>query len=215
MGKYNTVIFDLDGTLLDTLDDLTGSVNTALRKNGMPERTRDEVCSFVGNGILKLMERAVPQGQANPLFAAAFQDFREDYAVHCSDHTKPYPGIMPVLKQLRDEGYRLAIVSNKADFAVKELRDIYFDGLIDVAIGERESVRKKPAPDTVLTALYELGAGKEEAVYVGDSEVDIETAKNAGMDEIAVTWGFRSREFLERHGAYAYAADADELRQLL
>lgn len=215
MGKYNTVIFDLDGTLLDTLDDLTGSVNTALRKNGMPERTRDEVCSFVGNGILKLMERAVPQGQANPLFAAAFQDFREDYAVHCSDHTKPYPGIMPVLKQLRDEGYRLAIVSNKADFAVKELRDIYFDGLIDVAIGERESVRKKPAPDTVLTALYELGAGKEEAVYVGDSEVDIETAKNAGMDEIAVTWGFRSREFLKRHGAYAYAADADELKQLL
>lgn len=215
MGKYNTVIFDLDGTLLDTLEDLTGSVNAALRKNHLPERTTEEIRGFVGNGILKLIERSVPGGRANALFDQVYQDFRGDYALHCHDRTKPYPGILQLLKELRRESYHLAIVSNKADFAVKKLKEIYFAGLIDVAIGERENVRKKPAPDTVITALHELGVTGERAVYVGDSDVDIETAENAGMDEIAVTWGFRSKEFLSRHGACVYAADAKELKLLL
>lgn len=214
-GIYKTVIFDLDGTLLDTLDDLTASVNVALQRHGLPPRSRDEVRRFVGNGVRLLMERAVPGGRDHPDFERIYQDFREDYGLHCNDRTKPYPGILELLGRLKEQGYGLAIVSNKADFAVNTLREIYFNGLIDVAIGERETIRKKPAPDTVLAALKKLGAGSDTAVYVGDSEVDLETAANVPMDEIAVTWGFRGEELLKEKGAVKMASDVRELEALL
>lgn len=215
MKIYKTAVFDLDGTLLDTLQDLTNSVNYALKNNGMPVRTLDEVRRFVGNGIRNLMIRAVPEGADNPKFDQVFEDFKEHYGIHCQDETKPYEGIMELCAELKRRGIKTAIVSNKADFAVKELQKYYFDGMIPVAIGEKETVRKKPAPDTVFQALKELGADKDSAVYVGDSDVDIETAKNSGMDCISVTWGFRSEEFLREHGATVYAHDAKELEKLI
>lgn len=212
---YKTVVFDLDGTLLDTLQDLTDSVNFALANNGEPGRTFEEVRGFVGNGILKLMTRAVDGGQQNPAFEKIYADFKEYYALHCQDATKPYEGIMEFCKELQQRGIKTAIVSNKADFAVKELLEYYFKGIIPVAIGEKETVRKKPAPDTVFQALKELGADIEGAVYVGDSDVDIETAKNSGMDCISVTWGFRDERFLNEHGATVYAHNIAELRDLI
>lgn len=196
---------------MDTLDDLTSSVNAALSSCGMPPRTREEVRQFVGNGIHLLMERAVPQGAENPAFSQAFDAFCAHYKVHCNDQTAPYPGILPLLSALAARGVKLAIVSNKADFAVKELAALYFSHLIPVAIGERAGVRKKPSPDTVLQALAELGADAARAVYVGDSDVDLEAAKNAGLPCISVTYGFRERAFLESHGAQTLVKDAGEL----
>lgn len=213
--KYQTVIFDLDGTLLNTLEDLHAATNYALEQCGMPVRTLDEVRRFVGNGIRKLMIRAIPDGEANSRFEEAFAKFQEYYKVHCNDTTKPYPGVVELLEQLKQQGIKLAIVSNKADFGVKELQKIYFDGLIPVAIGERAGIRKKPAPDTVYQALEELEADGAQAVYVGDSDVDIQTAANAGLPCISVTWGFRDRAFLAEHGATQYAADTQELQKLL
>ena len=212
--KYRTVIFDLDGTLLDTLDDLTASVNAALTKYGLPLRSKDEVRRFVGNGVLRLMERAVPGGHAHPEFDRIYQEFRKDYGLHCNDRTRPYPGVLELLARLKSKGYGLAIVSNKADFAVNTLREIYFDGLIDVAIGERETIRKKPAPDTVLAALERLGADVETAVYVGDSEVDLETAANVPMDVISVSWGFRDAALLKERGACRLASNAGALEEM-
>lgn len=213
--KYTTVIFDLDGTLLNTLDDLADAVNYALEQNGMPKRTIDEVRCFVGNGVRNLMLRAVPRGADNPLFEKAFADFKTYYGAHCNDKTKPYDGIMELLEQLKDRGYAVAIVSNKIDFAVKELQKRYFDGLIPVAIGEREGVKRKPAPDTVMTALAELGKDSKEAVYVGDSDVDIMTASNTGMPCISVEWGFRDRQFLLDHGAASLIGRPEEIWELL
>lgn len=209
--KKNTVIFDLDGTLLDTLQDLADATNYALRKQGMPERTIEEVRQFVGNGVRLLMIRAIPGGEENPLFEETFALFKSYYGEHCNDHTRPYEGIMELLATLREKGYAVAIVSNKIDFAVKELSKLYFQGIVPVAIGEKEGIRRKPAPDTVFEALKELGRTKEEAVYVGDSDVDIETAQNAGMPCISVLWGFRDKAFLEAHGASHYAEKAEEI----
>lgn len=209
--KKNTVIFDLDGTLLDTLQDLADATNYALRKQGMPERTIEEVRQFVGNGVRLLMIRAIPGGEENPLFEETFALFKSYYGEHCNDHTKPYEGIMELLATLREKGYAVAIVSNKIDFAVKELSKLYFQGIVPVAIGEKEGIRRKPAPDTVFEALKELGRTKEEAVYVGDSDVDIETAQNAGMPCISVLWGFRDKAFLKAHGASHYAEKAEEI----
>lgn len=209
--KKNTVIFDLDGTLLDTLQDLADATNYALRKQGMPERTIDEVRQFVGNGVRLLMIRAIPGGEENPLFEETFALFKSYYGEHCNDHTRPYEGIMELLATLRKKGYAVAIVSNKIDFAVKELSKLYFQGIVPVAIGEKEGIRRKPAPDTVFEALKELGRTKEEAVYVGDSDVDIETAQNAGMPCISVLWGFRDKAFLKAHGASHYAEKAEEI----
>ena len=172
-SKYNTVIFDLDGTLLNTLEDLADATNHALQSYNMPLRTIDEVRRFVGNGVRMLMIRAVPQGEDNPRFEEVFACFKEYYGKHCNDKTRAYDGIMEMLAQLKNRGYAVAIVSNKIDSAVKELQKRYFDELISVAIGEREGVSRKPAPDTVLTALQELGRSVDEAVYVGDSDVDI------------------------------------------
>lgn len=213
--KKTTVIFDLDGTLLDTLQDLADAVNYALRKEGMPERTIDEVRQFVGNGVRLLMIRAVPGGESNPLFEETFAQFKEYYGEHCNDNTKPYEGMIELLETLKSKGYSVAIVSNKIDFAVKELSALYFKGIVPVAIGEKEGVRRKPAPDTVREALKELGRTAEESVYVGDSDVDIETAKNAGMPCVSVLWGFRDREFLEEHGAKRYARTAEDVLKLV
>ena len=199
--KIDTVVFDMDGTILNTLDDLADAVNVALRAYQMPERTIEEVRRFVGNGIRLLMERAVPDGADNPQFEEVFAKFKEYYGVHCNDKTRAYDGILPLFRELKETGYAMAIVSNKIDSAVKELSEIYFDGLITEAIGETEGVAKKPAPDMVEKALKELGKTKETAVYVGDSDVDLMTAKNSGLPCISVLWGFRDEAFLKEHGA--------------
>lgn len=197
----DTVIFDLDGTLLNTLEDLADSVNYALRQSGFPERTIEEVRSFVGNGVAKLIERAIPDGRDNPSYEETLRIFKNYYELHCNDKTKPYEGVIEMLSQLCKAGYKLAIVSNKFDEAVKELCELYFKGYVLAAIGESEHVKKKPAPDTVYQALKELSAKAEQAVYVGDSDVDIKTAANVPMSCISVTWGFRSREVLLEAGA--------------
>jgi len=211
--SYQTYIFDLDGTLLDTLGDLAASVNYAMRTHGMPEHTVDEVRLFVGNGVRRLMERAVPGGAAHPAFEAAFATFRRHYMEHSLDTTRPYEGIPELLQELKRRGRHTAVVSNKFDAATKELCRHFFPDTIDVAVGEHEAegIRKKPAPDTVLQALSQLGVGQEGAVYVGDSDVDIQTARNSGLPCISVLWGFRDREFLLAHGAETFVSQPSEL----
>lgn len=213
--KYTTVIFDMDGTILDTLEDLTDTVNFALGKHDMPLRTIEEVRRFVGNGIRRLLELAVPDGENNPEFEQIFADFKEYYAAHCNDKTKVYPGILDLMDQLNTAGYKMAIVSNKVDPAVKELQKIYFGAQIEVAIGEKEGIAKKPAPDTVYQALKELGESKEHAIYVGDSEVDLATAVNSGLPCISVSWGFRDVDFLIKQGAVHIADTAAEVFQII
>ena len=211
--KYSTYIFDLDGTLLDTLADLAAAVNYALRQHGMPEHTIDDVRRFVGNGVRKLMERAIPDGEKNPDFEATFATFREYYMHHSLDTTRPYPGIIETLEALKAKGCRLAVVSNKMMAATKELCQHFFADTIEVAIGENEAagIRKKPAPDTVFEALRQLGEEKDSAVYVGDSDVDLETASNSGLPCISVLWGFRDRDFLKQHGAKTFISAPSEL----
>lgn len=195
------VIFDLDGTLLDTLEDLKDATNAALASQGMPQCTLDQVRRYVGNGVRKLMVRAVPDGENNPLFEQTFAAFKEYYAEHCLDHTAPYPDVLNVMKELKARGIKMAIVSNKLDSAVKELNEKFFSEYTSAAIGEMEGVARKPAPDMVEKALREIGMTKSDAVYVGDSDVDIQTAANSGLDCISVTWGFRDVPFLQEHGA--------------
>lgn len=194
---YKTIIFDLDGTLLNTLEDLKNSTNYALSCFGYPERTLEEIRRFVGNGIRKLIERAVPEGTSSDDMDKVFEKFRPYYMEHSQDKTCPYSGIMEVLAFLKRNGYQMAIVSNKNDAAVKDLAQYYFRGYIDVAIGEREGIQRKPAPDSVLEAMRLLNADAETTVYVGDSDVDWKTAANAGLDCISVTWGFREEEELQ------------------
>ena len=224
------VVFDLDGTLLDTLRDLTDATNASLRKNGLPERSMEDVRRFVGNGIANLLVRAMP-GREYPdtladitgdpekltMHQHLLQDFSDYYEQHCEDNTRPYEGIIILLEQLKKQGIRIAVVSNKADFAVKKLIPVYFGDLVDVAIGEDEAhgIGKKPAPEMVMTALKSLGVTPDQAVYVGDSDVDIRTAKNAGMPCVSVLWGFRSRQFLLQHGASTLIRKPEELQSLL
>jgi phosphoglycolate phosphatase len=210
-------IFDLDGTLLDTLGDLAASVNYALQTCGMPQHSIDDVRRFVGNGVRLLMERAVPDGAANPRFEEAFSTFRQHYMQHSLDTTRPYDGIMEMLEVLRQRGYRTAVVSNKFYAATQELCQHFFADSIEVAIGEHEAegIRKKPAPDTVNEALRQLGVSREQAVYVGDSDVDIATAVASGMPCISVLWGFRDREFLIAHGATQFISHPSELLTIL
>ena len=213
MVKY--ALFDLDGTLLDTLRDLYEAVNHALACEGMPPRTPEEVRAFVGNGIRRLIERAVPAGTdaaAADRVQAAFSGY---YAAHCTDHTAPYPGVPEALGRLREAGVRVAIVSNKTDPAVQTLCAAMFGGLYELAVGEREGLRRKPAPDMPEYALAALGAAKTEAVYIGDSDVDLETAKNAGLPLISVLWGFRDRAFLEARGADRFAETPAALTEML
>lgn len=208
---FETYIFDLDGTLLSTLDDLANSCNYALRINGMAERTIEEVRMFVGNGVRKLMERAIPDGDANPLFDKAYVDFRQHYMQHNLDTTQPYPGVMDMLAELKRRGKKIAVVSNKFYAATQELCQHFFGSLVDVAIGERENIRKKPAPDTVNEALRQLGAKREGSVYIGDSDVDVMTAHNSGMPCISVLWGFRDKEFLLQHGAKTFVSSPTQI----
>lgn len=215
MKKYDTVIFDLDGTLLNTLDDLTDSVNYALGLYGFPCRKIAEVKSFLGNGAARLMELSIPEGINNPQYKKCLADFRSHYSRNIQNKTVPYKGIMELLGKLSKEGYKLAIVSNKFDKAVKGLNQIYFGGYVKVAIGESENVSKKPAPDTVFKALRELGSTADKSIYVGDSEVDVKTAKNSGMKCVGVTWGFRDREVLEQEGADYIIDTPEELLKFL
>ena len=209
------VLFDLDGTLLDTLEDLYQSVNAALAACGFPERTRMEVRSFVGNGVRNLMVRSVPDGEENPKFEECFQKFREHYVVHLNDHTAPYAGSMELLAELKEKGIPTAVVSNKSDAAVKELCRETFGDLVPLAIGESERVQKKPAPDTVIEAAAGIGVLLKDCVYVGDSEVDLATAENAGIPCISVSWGFRDKELLESLGAKTLLDMVAELRDCL
>lgn len=213
--KYRLVIFDLDGTLLDTLEDLYVSVNYALKQAEFPLRTKDEVKSFVGNGARNLITLALPKGVSEETCAEVYEIFAAHYAAHCFDQTGPYDGIFELLTGLHEAGILLAVVSNKDDAAVKPLCDRYFNGLLDVAVGRRDGVRKKPAPDTVNEVLELLQVERSDAVYVGDMDVDIETAKNAELPCISVTWGFRDPNFLHKHGAKIMVCSPDELLQQL
>jgi len=203
---YNTFIFDLDGTLLDTLQDLANSVNYALAQHGMPTHSVDDIRRFVGNGVRVLMERAVPNGAANPSFDATFATFRQHYMQHSLDTTRPYDGIPELIRELKARGCQMAVVSNKMMAATQELVRHFFPE-IPVAIGEHEAegIKKKPAPDTVYAALDALGIPSPSAVYVGDSDVDLATAQNSGLPCISVLWGFRDRDFLLAHGATTFA----------
>ena len=209
--QYQLVIFDLDGTILNTLEDLYFSVNHALQKSGFALRTLEEVRQFVGNGIRKLIERAVPSGCSENQINQVHADFTAYYAVHCADHTRPYEGISELLSTLRKTGIKTAVVSNKADYAVQILCQDYFPGLFDAITGEREGIRRKPAPDSVLSILNALQISPQQAIYVGDSDVDIQTAKNAGLACISVCWGFRDKEFLIRNGAQHLILHPEEL----
>lgn len=213
--RIKAVIWDLDGTLLNTLADLAASTNAALRENGLPERTQDEVRAFVGNGIRLLIERAVPDGAENPMFQQVYDAFVRHYGAHSRDRTRPYEGIIPLLDELGKRGVKLAIVSNKIDFAVKELSSAYFGDRMQVAVGDDPLRRKKPAPDSVLEAMRQLGVTAGETVYVGDSDVDVRTAQNAGIPCCAVSWGFRSEACLRAAGAEHIAATPDELLTIL
>ena len=213
--KYTIAIFDLDGTILNTLEDLADSTNYALKTCGYPERTMDEVRQFVGNGIRKLMERAVPEGTPVEEIDRVHETFTAHYKVHCADKTRPYDGIMELLQNLKKDGCKLAVVSNKADYGVQELCKQYFDGVFDFAVGEREGIRKKPAPDSVNEVLKTLGCSRERAVYIGDSDVDIQTAANAQMDHIIVEWGFRDVQFLISQGAKVLVEKPEEILEIV
>jgi phosphoglycolate phosphatase len=215
MKKKNTVIFDLDGTLLDTLQDLTLATNFALEQSGFLPRTTEEVRSFVGDGIRKLVERAVPKGSSFQQVEKVYSDFITYYGEHCLDNTHPYAGIPELLQSLHQKGYHLAVVSNKADFAVKELVHSFFPDTIDCAVGMTDTDKKKPAPDSLWKVMENLQVSSEQTVYVGDSDVDIQTAFNAEVDCISVTWGFRSRRFLALAGAVCLVNQPDEIEKLL
>ncbi len=211
MKEYTTYIFDLDGTLLDTLDDLAASTNYALHQHGMPQHSRDEIRMFVGNGVGRLIARAVPENTPVETYEQVLQTFREHYLIHGLDRTKPYPGIMPLLRDLKQRGKLIAVVSNKFYAATQELCTHFFGPLVDVAIGEREDIRRKPAPDTVNEALRQLHAYRASAVYIGDSDVDIATARNSAMPCISVLWGFRDRQFLMDNGATCLVSSPQEI----
>ena len=199
--KYDAVIFDLDGTLTDTLEDLKNSVNFAMREFGFPERTTDEVRSFVGNGVKRLIDLSVPENTSEEVSAECLSVFKSFYKDNSLVSTKPYDGIIPMLEKLKKDGVKTAVVTNKMHEAAVDIVNLFFGELIDVTIGQIDGVAQKPQPDGIYSALEKLGVSKEKSVYVGDSEVDCITAKNAGIPCIGVTWGFRDREILVGNGA--------------
>lgn len=215
MKNYQLIIFDLDGTILDTLEDLKCSLNAALKKNKLPERSFEEVRRFVGNGIGMLIRRAVPSDANDNTIRQVHADFTTHYKVHSADHTRPYDGITALMEQLHAAGRKIAVISNKADYAVQDLCQHYFPDLIDIAVGEKEGVRRKPEPDSVNEVIRLLSIPKKSVVYIGDSEVDIQTAKNAGIDAVIVEWGFRDRDFLIEQGASVLVKTPAELARLL
>lgn len=211
---YNTYIFDLDGTLLNTLYDLAVSVNYAMDACSMPRRTIEEVRQFVGNGVKRLMELSVPGGENNARFNEAFSIFKNHYSNHFLDNTRPYDGVVDVMRELRKNGKRIAVVSNKFYTATQQLCRHFFGNHVEVAIGENKSIRRKPAPDTVIEALRQLGTDRDGAVYIGDSDVDLATAKAANIPCISVLWGFRDKDFLLSHGATTFVAIPAEILTL-
>lgn len=213
--SVNTVIFDLDGTLLYTLEDLTDSVNYALSEVNAPQRTIQEIKSFLGNGVYILIKNALPEGADELKISKCISIFKEHYSQNMFNKTKPYDGIIDLLKQLKQNGYKTAVLSNKFDSAVKTLVTHYFDGLIDTAAGQKENIDKKPAPDGVNEIITELNADKSECIMVGDSEVDIQTANNSGIPCISVTWGYKDINFLYNNGAETLIYSPDELLELI
>lgn len=214
--RYDTVIFDLDGTLLDTLDDLTDGVNHALREFGFQEATREEIRARLGYGSGYLIASSVPGGKDCPVYQQVFDCYFAYYRAHSADKTRPYPGIPELLRELGRRGVRCAIVSNKPHLATLDLAEKYFKGLVATAVGDQPGVvERKPAPDTVWAAMREFGGTGERSVYVGDSEVDIRTARNAGIDCVSVDWGFRTREQLLGFGAARIVSSAEELLEAL
>ena len=211
--KYRAVLFDMDGTILDTLEDMTDSINAALQEENFPERTLEEVRRFVGNG--NRLPVAVPEGTPEETVERVLQNFHKHYRTLCAVHTRPYEGVTGLLEHLRAAGVRTAVISNKADYAVQALAARYFPGLFDAVAGEKEGIRRKPAPDGVLAALRTLGIDRKDAVYIGDSDVDVETARNAGLSCIAVAWGFRTEDVLRRSGAETVVHTMDELEAQL
>ena len=198
--QVKAIVFDLDGTLLDTLDDLWLSVNYTMDKFGFPHCDRREVRGFLGSGVRVLVEKSLPEDKKD-MTDECLSVFKAYYDVHKDDNTRPYDGVIDMLKAVRAAGLKSAIVSNKYDAAVQQLKNVTFNGLVDFAVGEGNGIKTKPAPDGVLLALKNLGVSKDEAVYVGDSEVDLKTAENSGLKCVAVTWGFRDRDFLIECGA--------------
>ena len=215
MRKIDTIIFDLDGTLLSTLEDITDGVNYILKKYGYPKRSYDEIKSFVGNGAARLLEQALPDGRNTPDFESILEEYKKHYLEHNNIKTMPYEGVMDLLEVLSERKYKLAIVSNKNDENVKSLNKIYFKDYIKRAIGQSKEIKRKPAPDMVYKAIDELGSALEKTVYIGDSEVDVLTAKNAGMHCVCVTWGFRDKDFLKEQGAEYLIDEPHELLEFL
>lgn len=211
----NTIIFDLDGTLLNSLDDLVDSVNYTLTKYNLPVQSTTNIKAFLGNGMEKLIELSIPDGKKNKNFSNILQEFKDYYKDHSSIKTAPYPNIIELLINLKSKGYKLAIVSNKGDFAVKILNEKFFKGLIDVAIGETKNIRRKPYPDMVNEALKYLNEDTSNAYYVGDSEVDIATGLKANIPCISVSWGFRSKQELIKAGAKFTVDNVCELEEYL
>lgn len=213
--KYKAVIFDMDGTILNTLEDLKNATNYSLRQFGMPERSLEEVRMFVGNGIRKLVERAVPSGTSEEKIAQVFDVFLEYYEIHSADNTSPYPGILELVEKLKKSGIKTAVSTNKADVPAQELGREYFHGIFDLIVGQQDGLKVKPAPDSVNKILSILDIQKKDAIYIGDSDVDVQTAKNSGLDFIGVSWGFRGKEFLEKNGAKNIVDNANEILDLV
>lgn len=211
----NTVIFDLDGTLLNTLDDLTDAVNFSLSAHGLPTHSAEQIRMFVGNGIKMLIKRSVPKDCSESLLEECFTDFCKFYEKHMNDKTRAYDGIENLLSHLKKAGFKTAVVTNKADFAAQALCKKIFGDLITVTVGANENTRHKPYPDGTLKVLEKLGSSAENAYFVGDSDVDVQTAENAGIDFIGVLWGFRERCVLESAGAKSFAQNPQELEELL
>ena len=213
--KYQAVLFDMDGTVLDTLDDLCDSINHSLAEFSLPQVSREHVRQCLGNGAAFLVSHSIPAGSSPELEADVLAFYKPWYDAHCLIKTAPYEGILPMMQSLKEQGLRLAIISNKPDRAVQELSDAFFPGLLELSVGESPSVRRKPAPDTVLKAASQIGLSVDQCVYVGDSEVDLQTARNAGMDCISVTWGFRDEAQLIEAGASVLVRTPEELESLL
>lgn len=213
--KYKAVLFDMDGTVLDTLGDLAAAVNHTLREFSMPERSIAEVAAALSNGAAYLIAHTVPDGTPKELTDKVLAAYALYYDAHCDILTGPYDGIVPLMEKLRDKGVKLAVISNKQDTAVKPLAEKYFPGLLEIAVGESAEVRRKPNPDAVLAALRHIGVEREDAIYVGDTEVDLQTARNAGMECASVDWGFRTREQLVEIGAEHIFDTVQELEEYL
>ena len=209
--KYTTIVFDCDGTLLDTLTDLRNAVNYVLRAHDLPERSVSEVKVALGNGVAHLMRQSLPDSISEAEFNTYLDEFKAYYGEHLQDYTAPYPGMLDVLDTLRAKGYKLAIVSNKIQEGITPLNKEYFGDRLPVAIGERPGLQRKPAPDMVLQALKELGSTQDESIYIGDSEVDVATAKNSGLLCIGVTWGFRDEQLHKDLGVKYIARKAEDI----